>query len=58
VLLLQEFDLEICNKARHENVVTDHLSLFGLKASPIKELSIDDSFSDEQLLAISHQATS
>jgi len=36
------------------NVVADHLSRLSPKVTPIKELPIDDSFSNEQLLAISH----
>jgi len=39
------------------NVVVDHLSSLGPKATPSEELPIDDLFPDEQLLAISHQAT-
>jgi len=38
------------------NEVADHLSHVGPEATPSEELPIDDSFSDEQLLAISHQA--
>jgi len=37
-------------------VVADHLSHLGPEATPSKELLIDDSFPDEQLLAISQQA--
>jgi len=55
VFLLQEFDLEIQDKAGHGNVVADHLSCLGPNATPTKELPIDDSFLDDQLLAISHQ---
>jgi len=33
-------------------MVVDHLSRLGPKATPNEELPIDDSFSDEQLLAI------
>ena len=57
VLLLQEFDLEIKDKAGFANVVADHLSRLGPEVTPREELHIDDSFPDEQLLAISHQAT-
>ena len=57
VLLLQEFDLEIKDKAGFTNVVADHLSRLGPEVTPREELHIDDSFPDEQLLAISHQAT-
>jgi len=37
--------------------VADHLSRLAPEATPREELPIDDSFPDEQLLAISHQAT-
>jgi len=47
VLLLQEFDLEIKDKAGLVNVVADHLSRLYLEATPSEELSIDDSFSNE-----------
>ena len=57
VLLLQEFDLKIKDKARLVNVVADHLSHLGPEATPREELPIDVSFPGEQLLAISHQAT-
>jgi len=57
VLLLQEFNLEIKDKAGMTNVVADHLSRLGPEANPIEEIPIDDSFPDEHLLAISHQAT-
>jgi len=49
--------LEIKDKAGMTNVVVDHLSHLGPEATPSKELPIDDSFPDEQLLPISHQAT-
>ena len=38
-------------------MVVDHLSSLSLDATPTKELPIDDSLPDDQLLAISHQAT-
>jgi len=57
VLLLQEFDLQNKDKAGLANVVADHLSRLGPEATPIEELPIDDSFPDEQLLAMSHQTT-
>jgi len=56
VLLLQEFDSEIWDKAGGENVVADHLSRWGPEATPIEELPIDDSLPDNQLFTISHQA--
>ena len=55
--LLQEFDLEIMDKVKLENVVADHLSRLGPKATPSKDIPIDDSFPDDKLLPISHHAT-
>ena len=49
VLLLQEFDLEIKDKAGLVNMAADHLSRLG-------KLAIDDSFRDEQLLVMYHHA--
>jgi len=49
--------LEIKDKAGLASVVADHLSRLGPEATPREEIPIDDSFPDEQLLAISHQAT-
>jgi len=46
VLLLQEFDLKIKDKVRLANVVADHLSPLGPRATPSEELHIDESFSD------------
>jgi len=45
------------DKARLENVVTNHLSHLSLKATPNEELpiDIDNSFQNDQLLIISHQ---
>ena len=54
VLLLQEFDLKIRDKAKLKNVVADHLSRLGAEATLFKKLLIDDSFLDDY---ISHQAT-
>jgi len=48
--------LEIKHKARLANVVANHLSHLDPKETPNKELSIDDLFPNEKLLAISHQA--
>jgi len=58
VLLFKEFDLQIREKADYENVVADHLSRMVPEATRVEELPIDDSFLDDQLLAISHQTTS
>jgi len=57
VLLFEKFDLEIKDKVGLANVMADHLSCLGPKATPTEELPIGDSFIDEQLLAIFHQAT-
>jgi len=57
VFLLQEFNLEIKDKVRLANVVADHLSRLGSEATPSEELPIDDSLPDEQLFAISQQAS-
>ena len=57
VLLLPEFDLEIKDKAGMANMMANHLSHLSPKATPSEEFPIDDSFPDEQLLAVSHQAT-
>jgi len=56
VLLFQEFDLEIWDKVGREDVVIDHLSRLGLEATLIEEFPIGDSFPNDQLLVISHQA--
>jgi len=53
VLFFQEFDLEIKDKAELVNVVADDLSCLGPEATSSEELPIDDSFPNEQLLAIS-----
>ncbi|XP_074289123.1 uncharacterized protein LOC141614261 [Silene latifolia] len=50
ILLLKEFDLEICDKSGAKNVVADHLSRLRFAGREI--LPIDDSFSDDHLLAI------
>ena len=50
ILQLQEFDLEIKDKAGAENVVADHLSRLTIESH---DTPIDDAFSDEHLLAIS-----
>ena len=50
VLILQEFNLEIQDKASRENVVANHLSRLDLEATSTEELPIDDSFPDNQPL--------
>jgi len=52
-----EFNLVIKDKVGLSNVVADHLSRLGPEATPSEELPINDSFPDEQLLAIFHQVT-
>ncbi|XP_074315340.1 uncharacterized protein LOC141651531 [Silene latifolia] len=56
ILLLQEFDLEIKDKKGDENIVADHLSRLPLQEGG-DSLPIDDSFSDDILLAISNAET-
>ncbi|CAN6720526.1 unnamed protein product [Malus baccata var. baccata] len=56
VLLLQEFDLEIIDKKGRENVVADHLSrLVNASSDEADSLPLQESFPDEQLLAVTHQ---
>jgi len=50
--------MEIQDKTGRENVIKDHLSHLGPEASSTEEFPVDDSFLDDQLLAISHQAGS
>ncbi|XP_070057317.1 uncharacterized protein [Nicotiana tomentosiformis] len=52
VLLLQEFDLEIQERKGSENQVADHLSRLEDEGRTHDCLQINDSFPDEQLLAI------
>ena len=49
--------LGVRDNASRANVVADHLSHLGAKATPTKKLPKDDSFPDDQLLAISYQTT-
>ncbi|CAN6585954.1 unnamed protein product [Malus baccata var. baccata] len=56
VLLLQEFDLEILDKKGRENVVADHFSrLVNASTDEADSLPLQESFPDEQLLAVTHQ---
>ncbi|GKF70893.1 reverse transcriptase domain-containing protein, partial [Tanacetum coccineum] len=53
VLLLQEFNIEIKDKMRTENLAADHLSrLENLKLKKLNDEAIRDSFLDEHLMAI------
>ena len=59
VLLLQEFDVEIRDKKGSKNMALDHLSrLETLETMQKHHLQIDDTFPDEQILALSHAETS
>ena len=49
--------MEIKDKPGLANVVVDYLSRLGPEATSSEELPIDDSFPNEQLLAISQHAT-
>ncbi|XP_070035477.1 uncharacterized protein [Nicotiana tomentosiformis] len=53
VLLLQEFDIDIQDRKDSENQVADHLSPLEEEGRQYDGLKINDSFPDEQLLAIS-----
>ena len=55
ILLLQEFDIKIRDKKGSKNVIADHLSRILVKDS--EPISIRESFSDEQLLIVSHTKT-
>lgn len=55
-LLLNEFDLELHDKAGLETMVADHLSSLGLEVTSIEELPSDGFSLNDQLLVISHQA--
>ena len=54
VLLFQEFDEEIKDKKGSENLVANHLSRLELEDNETTQVHINDSFPDEQLLALSH----
>ena len=55
VLLLQEFDPEIKDKKRSDNVIVDHMS--GMERPPEEErgIEIEENFLDEQLFQVSVQ---
>ncbi|CAN6543452.1 unnamed protein product [Malus baccata var. baccata] len=54
--LLAVFDLEILDKKGRENVVADHLSrLVNASTDEADSLPLQESFPDEQLLAVTHQ---
>ncbi|XP_070057219.1 uncharacterized protein [Nicotiana tomentosiformis] len=53
VILLQEFDIDIQDKKGSENQMADHLSRLEEEGRPYDGLEINDSFPDEQLLALS-----
>ena len=56
---MQEFDVEIRDKKGSENMVADHLSRLDIPETVQKHhLQIDDTFPDEQILALSHAETS
>ena len=54
ILLLQEFDLEICDKKGTENVVADYLSHL-LHENMDEEVPMSANFPDEQLFALQTQ---
>ena len=47
VLLLQEFDLEIKDKNRSDNVIADHLSRMDKPIEEEKGTEIEENFPDE-----------
>lgn len=55
ILLLQEFDVEIRDKKSSEKLVADHLSRIAGVQKGHDVVSIRDTFTNEQLLAISHK---
>ena len=52
ILLLQEFDITIKDKKGVEDVVADHLSRLTFKDRSTSSTPIQDTFPDEQLMAI------
>ena len=55
VLLLQEFDLEIKDKKRSDNVIADHLSRMEKPIEEEKGIEIEENFPDEHLFQVSIQ---
>ena len=56
VLLLQEFDLEIKDKKRSDNVIVDHLSRVEKPIVQEEGREIAENFPDEQLFQLSLQS--
>ena len=55
VLLLQEFNVKIKDKKGFENLVADHLSRLEISEMVHEnQVQIDDTFPDEQILALLH----
>ena len=52
ILLLQEFDITIKDKKGVENVIADHLSRLTFEDRSISSTPIQDTFPDEQLMAV------
>ncbi|XP_070045884.1 uncharacterized protein [Nicotiana tomentosiformis] len=58
VLLLEEFDLEICDRKKTDNQVADHLSRLEGAEKKVEVEDITETFPDEQLLAVEMEETS